>query len=521
MAHITKIKLHNFKRFQKFEVEFHETINLLIGDNEAGKSSVLTAIDLVVSGSTHKVQTLGLESLFNIEAISEFFTGEKTIDRLPKLFIEIYLNDSGNPDLNGKNNSSGIPSDGLRLVCEPREDLSKEIKDVLEQGRDNFPFEFYSIKFSTFADLSYTGYRKFLRHLLLDSTQINNEYANKEYIKAVYHSHANDTLISKQQNEYRRHKGDFRDKVLNELNDKMDDYQFSIRTGSKANLETDLTITEDSIPLEDRGKGRQCFIKTEFALQKKQDGGKEIDVMLLEEPENHLSHSNMQRLIHSISSSDNKQLFISTHNNMICSRLNLRNAIFLNSNGVEPAKLSQLNTSTAKFFMKAPDNNVLELILSRKVLLVEGDAEYILMDEFFKKTTAVELKDSDVHIIAVGGTSFKRYIELAALLGIKVASITDNDGSTKDCAERYKDHISDIAAMFCDPDDGRSTFEIALYQDNKYSCDDLFGERLQKNSVQEYMLKNKTDVAFKLLDKKADDLIVPKYIQEAIEWING
>jgi putative ATP-dependent endonuclease of the OLD family len=35
---ITKIKLHNFKRFENFEVELEPDLNLLIGDNESGKS---------------------------------------------------------------------------------------------------------------------------------------------------------------------------------------------------------------------------------------------------------------------------------------------------------------------------------------------------------------------------------------------------------------------------------------------------------------------------------------------------
>lgn len=77
MSKITKIKLKNFRRFSSFEVSFDEKLNILIGDNEAGKSSILTAIDLVLSGSRNKVETVGLENLFNIHAIEEFFQGDK------------------------------------------------------------------------------------------------------------------------------------------------------------------------------------------------------------------------------------------------------------------------------------------------------------------------------------------------------------------------------------------------------------------------------------------------------------
>ena len=126
--------------------------------------------------------------------------------------------------------------------------------------------------------------------------------------------------------------------------------------------------------------------------------------------------------------------------------------------------------------MKAPDNNVLEFTLSSKVILVEGDAEFILVEEFYKQFSQGRLPQADnVHVIAIGGTSFKRYMELANLLGIRVASIRDNDKNyQKNCVENYVDFESDNAKIFADPDDKRSTFEIGLYEDNAETCDALF-----------------------------------------------
>lgn len=370
MKIIEKIKLFNFKRFQNFEVSFDQEINILIGDNEAGKSSLLLGLDLVISGSKSKIETLSLESLLNATMVSDFLEGEKKLENLPIMYVELYLNEQGNPDLNGKNNSDKNICDGLRLTCEPIEDFSKEITQILEQEQANFPFEYYSIKFTTFSGEQYTGYRKFLRHLVIDSSQINNDYATREYIKTIYGANVDDSEKYKYQNEYRRYKDEFKNDVLKDLNNKLKNYKFSIRTGSKSNMEKDLTITEDDIPIENKGKGRQCFIKTEFALQKN-NAEQDLDVLLLEEPENHLSHVNMKKLIQRISISPEKQLFIATHNNLISSRLDLRKAIMLNSNSSTPALLKDLPEDTAKFFMKAPDNNILEFILSNKVILVE------------------------------------------------------------------------------------------------------------------------------------------------------
>ena len=82
----------------------------------------------------------------------------------------------------------------------------------------------------------------------------------------------------------------------------MPDYNFAIRTNSRSNLETDLTIVENDIDIENKGKGRQCFIKTQFALQKSKNP---IEVVLLEEPENHLSHINLVKLISYIEKKNN------------------------------------------------------------------------------------------------------------------------------------------------------------------------------------------------------------------------
>lgn len=42
---ITKIKLYNFRRFREFVIEPNTKNNILIGDNESGKSTILEAID--------------------------------------------------------------------------------------------------------------------------------------------------------------------------------------------------------------------------------------------------------------------------------------------------------------------------------------------------------------------------------------------------------------------------------------------------------------------------------------------
>jgi putative ATP-dependent endonuclease of OLD family len=188
-----------------------------------------------------------------------------------------------------------------------------------------------------------------------------------------------------------------------------------------------------------------------------------------------------------------------------------------------PTSLKDLSVGTANFFMKAPDNNVLELALCKNAILVEGDAEFILMDALYRNSSGGASTDLDsIHVISVDGTSFKRYLELAQLLGIKVAAIRDNDGNYKvNCVDNYADYTSASIQVFADTNNARYTFEVCMYQDNKTICDGQFAAGRKTLTVEEYMLKNKTDAAFHLLEKKGSELIAPEYIQQAVAWIRA
>lgn len=519
---IQKIKLFNFKRFEEFSVELDEKLNLFIGDNDSGKSSVLLAIDITLSGNRKKVEGIGLETLFNKKVIDNFLAlnkEDRLIGRLPTLQVELYLSEQENSDLNGEWNSDDIISDGLLFLCEPQGDLSGEINEILQSDNPSFPFEYYSIIFKTFSGSSYTGYRKFLRHLLIDNTQISNEYATKSYIKTVYNSNVAEVAQNKHKYDYRQSKEKFKEDSLKDLNDELTDYSFAVKTDSKSSLGSDLTISEGGITVENMGKGKQCFVRTEFALTKGTTS-RGLDVVLLEEPENHLSHGKMKELILAIQSASESQLFIATHNSLVSTRLDLRKSILLNSNSYHPAILKDLTPDTAKFFIKAPNNNILEFVLSKKVVLVEGDAEFMLIGAFFKKVMGVTSEECGVHIISVGGTSFKRYLELAKLLNIRTAVIRDNDKNHQaNCIENYSDYDSDdYLSIFSDTDNDRYTFEVSIYQDNVAICDEVFNPNTL--TVQEFMLANKSRTAYDLLDQKEEELVTPEYINQAITWIN-
>jgi len=319
---------------------------------------------------------------------------------------------------------------------------------------------------------------------------------------------------------YRHSKAEFTDFSLSDLNKSLGEAEFDIKSDSKSSLEHDLMITKGGIPVSQMGKGSQCFIKTDFALQQK-ERATPIDLILIEEPENHLSHLNMKRLVNRMEEASQTQIMIATHSNTVCSRLDLHNATILSHSSNGSVSLSDLSNETANYFVKAPNNKILEFVLSERVVLVEGDAEYILMEGIYEKLFGEVPENSNIHIISVGGTSFKRYLDLAKLLGIRTAVIRDNDGNYQaKCIDNYEDYGAKNIQIFYDTDnENRTTLEECIYQDNEKLCDELFLPGRKKLTASQYMLNNKANAALELLEKGMDRLVVPEYISQALAWI--
>ena len=122
---------------------------------------------------------------------------------------------------------------------------------------------------------------------------------------------------------------------------------------------------------------------------------------------------------------EDSQIILTTHSNMIASRLNLRNVIWIAENHY--LSLKNVEPQTSIFFEKADDNEFLQLLLSKKVILVEGATEYLLLPKFYEKKTGRTVENDGISIISCNGISYKRYLEIAEETDKRIAVITDND----------------------------------------------------------------------------------------------
>ena len=500
---IKKIYLKNFKSFEKETIEFNDGLNVFVGDNGVGKSTILLAIDLVLRGSITRVNQLGLENLFNVKAI-ESWKSTPNAGSLPVMAIELFFDMPSEPQYTKfygekyETEGSHESAFGIKIVCAPNRDFSKEISEYIKAGTASvFPFEFYSVCFSTFSGQAYTAYMKPLRSCYVDNASISTERTLRYVVESTYQGAVEETERVKKRQEFKKYVENF------EMPNEAKNEGICI----SGELEQFIEIKKGGIRLENHGQGAINIYKTKSALARKADTA---SIFLVEEPENHLSHFRLRGLVETIENfAKEGQVFIATHSSYIATRLGLKNVLFINR---AVKTLKDLDSETSNFFMKLPCDNLLQFVLSSKVILVEGAAEYILLDYFFRKLTGDGPERKGVWIISINGLSFPRYMKLGKILGIKLAVIRDNDGLSQ---EFYPDLCDENIKVFSDSDSNRYTFEVCLYEDNKSAMDSYFQN---DSGALDYMLKHKTEAAFRLLSVDAN-LTCPAYINEAIKWI--
>ena len=215
----------------------------------------------------------------------------------------------------------------------------------------------------------------------------------------------------------------------------------------------------DEIPFHYIGKGEQSIIKTNLALSHKKS--QEANILLLEEPENHLSHSKLNELIGKITANlENKQIIISTHSSFVANKLGLDHLILLND--LKSTRLNELSDDTKIFFSKLAGYDTLRMILCKKAILVEGDSDELVVQKAYMVNNQNKLPIEDgIDVISVG-TAFLRFLEVAEKINKAVSVVTDNDGDVEAVKKKYADYIGDNKKM-----------NIKICFDENVDCRDL------------------------------------------------
>lgn len=244
------------------------------------------------------------------------------------------------------------------------------------------------------------------------------------------------------------------------------------------------------------------------------------NVLLIEEPENHLSHSNMYKLIEEITQRGvDRQIVLTTHSNFVLNKLGIDNLKLLSPSG-DIMTMTDLSANTKDYFMKLPGYDTLRLILSPKTILVEGPSDELIVQKAYSVQHGKLPLEDGVDVISVRGLSFKRFLEIGKLLKLNIQVVTDNDGDIAALRKKYKDYLNgkveNIDICFSD-DEKCKTLEPQLLKANSLArLNTIIGAKfLSDDDLLHYMGEHKTDTALKVFEFDGD-LNFPDYICNAI-----
>lgn len=525
MSSIELIHIEGFKKFKSIDVHLNPHTNILVGENEAGKSTILEAIRIVLNQQYRTADKSVLSDLFNSENVS-LFKLNPSAQTLPKMVIEVHLNldvnEKSSPYFYGEvYGGKGQKEEkyGIRFECKFDAELGSGLEKFIAEG--NLPLEYYSLTWTTFANNPYRTVKRPFGFLFVDATANSTIPSFSYYNKSLFNSRYDNETQVRAKNEFRVKLNEAFDSIALDPIDRR--RRFGIDS-KKVQFESILSVFEDSIPLENRGSGMESLIKTQIAFTK----AAALDVVLMEEPENHLCFATMRKMLHEIfDHGKESQIIITTHSSMIACSLNLNNVLWITGDCVR--SLESVPSDVAAFFTKADNNAFLQLLLSKKAILVEGATEFILLPKFYEQITCKTIEADGVTVISCGGISYKRYLEIAEKANKKVAVITDNDGYDERITDshNYNETHSD-QHIFMDEDIEGWTWEACLYRDNKEMLDSFVDIKANSKYLfhgKEYepvlgkMLNNKADIAYKMLISEAE-FKVPQYVRNAIKWLS-
>lgn len=132
---LKRIIIKNFKGIKSLDLEFNDIRTILVGNNGVGKSTIIEALRLALSGENSVELTL-----FSFHK-SCWSVTDRAISNLPKIEIEVYFSDIvKGPDFRGKSNLLIEEHPGIRFTYE----FDEAYEDLYSHTtHDYVPCEYY------------------------------------------------------------------------------------------------------------------------------------------------------------------------------------------------------------------------------------------------------------------------------------------------------------------------------------------------------------------------------------------
>lgn len=449
---ISRIRIVNFRNFAELDVTLAENI-VIVGENRVGKTNLLHALRLLFDPS--------LPDSARQLTLADFWDGLESIGPEDKITIMVeILNFENDLDILASLTDFRIDTDPqvVRLTYEFRPKPGLEGAPTSE---DDYEFICYGGDSET-KRFGYDLRRRIRMDTLPALRDAEGELANwrrsplKVLVERAFSSIDREALdaISNDITDVVKKLTEF--KSVRELEEQLKTI-FLDMSGPKQDIKLclgvattgiarlhrniQLLIDEGNRAVSDAslGSANILFLTLKILALKIQinDNNQDHTIFSIEEPESHL-HPHLQRSVYkhlftslsNNSMSNGISIILTTHSPHIASIAPLKSLLLL-----QDTNHGTVGHSTAHISLTAAESEDLEryldvtraeMLFSRGVLLVEGDAEKFLIP-VFAETLGFNLDYLGITVCSVAGTNFTPYVKLLRSLETPYAVITDWD----------------------------------------------------------------------------------------------
>lgn len=447
--YISKIKLDNFKSFKSIEINCNEKFNVIVGENNIGKSTLFEALSLWKYAYNTLIQAKNSKKFY--KASTNYYIPFSELNQIR------LVNDD---DIFY---SSSLGSASIIIT----------IKDAEVEFSLNIRFEKPGIKNSylrVFNNENFEEFERFGKHIESKECSLKNAifiyqtrpistiyknepfYNNAQIEKKISIGKSHDVLrnkILKTENaqskkvteKFERLEGRI-NRVLN--NDYLIRFKNNNRNDSEYVRITAQCSSHRELEISMMGSGFLQVVEIFSTIEYIEKSKGEICLVLIDEPDSHI-HSDLQsHLIDELKSHDESQIYVITHNDRLINKVDEGELFYLNKTVKNQGQLTALsidNFSTVKEGLASALNEIENN--NKPIILTEGKTDQKILEVAWSKLYGdtqipYSIISSGIHFDEESRTgsadTVRRSLEyLANIVDHKVIGLFDNDREGNEC----------------------------------------------------------------------------------------